>query len=55
MLDYGKRLLIAVIIGLCVGLLFIGGKSGHASEKREQAFSWSNWTRPVWKHGAGSW
>ncbi|SFC44084.1 hypothetical protein SAMN05443252_103409 [Bacillus sp. OV322] len=54
MLDYGKRLLIAVIIGLCVGLLIIGGKSGHAQEKREQAFSGSNWTRSIWMHDAWS-
>lgn len=31
MIDYGKRFLIVVILGVCIGLLFLGGKMGHAS------------------------
>ncbi|WP_163101036.1 peptidoglycan DD-metalloendopeptidase family protein [Peribacillus alkalitolerans] len=32
MLDYGKRILIALIIAACIGLLFLGGSVGHAEE-----------------------
>ncbi|WP_108672292.1 peptidoglycan DD-metalloendopeptidase family protein [Peribacillus acanthi] len=34
MLDYGKRILIALIIAACIGLLFLGGSVGHAEEYR---------------------
>lgn len=30
MRDYGRRILIAMIIGACIGLLFVGGKGGYA-------------------------
>jgi LysM repeat protein len=29
--DYGKRFLIVMILAMCIGLLFIGGKTGHAA------------------------
>ncbi|MFJ7975256.1 hypothetical protein JNUCC23_13535 [Peribacillus sp. JNUCC 23] len=29
MLDYGKRLLIVLIFGICISLMFIGGKGKH--------------------------
>jgi LysM repeat protein len=32
MLDYGKRILIALIIAACIGLLFLGGSVGHAED-----------------------
>jgi LysM repeat protein len=32
MQDYGKRLLIVMIIAICIGLLFVGGSTGQADE-----------------------
>ncbi|PLT34835.1 M23 family metallopeptidase [Bacillus sp. V5-8f] len=32
MVDYAKRFLIVVILAVCIGLLFMGGKIGHASQ-----------------------
>lgn len=38
MLDYGRRFLIVIIIAVCIGLLFIGGKTSSAAQPAE---SWS--------------
>lgn len=32
MWDYVKRLLIVILVGICVGLLFIGGKNPSATD-----------------------
>jgi murein DD-endopeptidase MepM/ murein hydrolase activator NlpD len=44
MRDYGKRFLVVMIIALCIGLLFIGGKTGHAAgndlKKLPDVFLW---------------
>ncbi|WP_409289029.1 peptidoglycan DD-metalloendopeptidase family protein [Peribacillus sp. SCS-37] len=40
MLDYGRRLLIALLIALCISLLFIGGNRMQAAEKLPEGFIW---------------
>lgn len=42
MIDYGKRFLIVVILAVCIGLLFVGGKMGHATAagKTDAPESW---------------
>ena len=34
MLDYGKRLLIVLIFGICISLMFIGGKGKQEVDGR---------------------
>ncbi|MDQ0219027.1 hypothetical protein ELQ35_09890 [Peribacillus cavernae] len=51
MIDYGKRFLIVMILAGCIGLLFVGGKMGHAqtagkiASKTDQVWA----VKIVWK------
>ncbi|WP_409301447.1 hypothetical protein [Peribacillus sp. SCS-155] len=54
--DYGRRFLIVMIIALCIGLLFIGGTSGHADAEAITftgtfIISIENGTAAIW-HGS---
>ncbi|RFU69059.1 peptidoglycan DD-metalloendopeptidase family protein [Bacillus sp. V59.32b] len=40
MIDYGKRFLIVIILAMCIGLLFVGGKTGHASAAGKEDWLW---------------
>ncbi|WP_409298016.1 peptidoglycan DD-metalloendopeptidase family protein [Peribacillus sp. SCS-26] len=40
MVDYGRRFLIALLIALCISLLFIGGNRMQAAEKLPEGFIW---------------
>ena len=46
MRDYIKRVLIALIMALCVSLLFLGGKHSEASMKDEKAIK-DGWIWPT--------
>lgn len=46
MIDYGKRFLIVVILAVCIGLLFVGGKIGQASAAGKTAAP-ESWVWPA--------
>ncbi|MBM7648029.1 hypothetical protein JOC78_000969 [Bacillus ectoiniformans] len=38
MLDYLKRFMIALLMAVCISLLFIGGGAAHSNAKKNESF-----------------